>query len=202
MKDSYGLWRTGDSRNQHKTLSNPLTGSFNRSVTCSLGKIVEIGMHACMLTHTGSRRIKGQEPRICEIIIKKRKKIREGVVSIVWYILRIGVYTFTNIILYWYEIHTLSYKIMFDALVWCEHGNITVRDFKTEEPWIVYAIRKSNWKVCPKYISNQEKFSYLENYWSISHKYKFHDFPQHMSEISWDSNTILKRKAHSFIWIH
>lgn len=26
--------------------------------------------------------------------------------------------------------------------------------------------------------------------------------PPNMSEISWDSNTILKRKACSFVWIH
>lgn len=146
VKDSYlwnRLWDMGDLRNQHKTLSNHLTGSFNRLVTSSLGKIVQIGTHTCMLTHTGSQRIKGQEPRICEIIIKKKKN-REGGISIVWYILRIGVYTFTNIILYWYKIHTLSYKVALDALVWCEHGNITVRDFKTEEPWIVYAIRQLN----------------------------------------------------------
>lgn len=62
----------GDLRNQHKTLSNHLTGSFNRLVTSSLGKIVQIGTHTCMLTHIGSQRIKGQEPRICEIIIKKK----------------------------------------------------------------------------------------------------------------------------------
>lgn len=64
----------GDLRNQHKTLSNHLTGSFNRLVTSSLGKIVQIGMHTCMLTHTGSQRIKGQEPRICEIIIIIKKR--------------------------------------------------------------------------------------------------------------------------------
>lgn len=45
-----------------QSILNSLTASLNRLVTCSVGKIIEIIMHAC--SHTCSQRMKVQEPRV------------------------------------------------------------------------------------------------------------------------------------------